>query len=107
MLTGPRVMLRRFQHADVAKFVAYRSDPQVARFQSWDAPYPRDAVTDPPGVAPEIHEFCTSGEQPSEFLRPARYPERDGQGDQLGTFDTDGVQVRGPRGGGSLGRRSV
>jgi len=37
-LAGPRVALRRFHPDDVAKFVAYRSSEQVARFQSWDAP---------------------------------------------------------------------
>ena len=41
-LAGPRVALRRFHPGDVAKFVAYRSSEQVARFQSWDAPYPRE-----------------------------------------------------------------
>jgi hypothetical protein len=41
VLTGPRVMLRRFQPGDLATFVAYRSSAEVARFQSWDAPYPR------------------------------------------------------------------
>src|SRR5215831_9147539 len=41
-LAGERVMLRRFRPADVAEFVAYRSCAEVARFQSWDAPYPRD-----------------------------------------------------------------
>jgi RimJ/RimL family protein N-acetyltransferase len=39
-LAGPRVALRRFHTDDLAKFVAYRSCEQVARFQSWDAPYP-------------------------------------------------------------------
>lgn len=39
-LTGERVTLRRFKPADVKPFVAYRSDPDVARYQSWDAPYP-------------------------------------------------------------------
>jgi RimJ/RimL family protein N-acetyltransferase len=39
-LAGPRVALRRFRPDDAATFVAYRSDEQVARFQSWDAPYP-------------------------------------------------------------------
>ena len=29
-----------FRPEDVAEFVAYRSDPGVARYQSWDAPYP-------------------------------------------------------------------
>lgn len=33
--------LRRFGLADLAELVAYRSSAQVARFQSWDAPYPR------------------------------------------------------------------
>jgi RimJ/RimL family protein N-acetyltransferase len=41
-LSGPRVALRRFHPDDLAKFVAYRSSEQVGRFQSWDAPYPRD-----------------------------------------------------------------
>ena len=41
-LAGERVLLRRFQLADVAGFVAYRSCADVARFQSWDAPYPRE-----------------------------------------------------------------
>ena len=40
-LAGPRVVVRRFRPDDVTVFVAYRSDEQVARFQSWDAPYPR------------------------------------------------------------------
>jgi hypothetical protein len=40
---GQRVALRRFHLGDVAEFVAYRSSEQVARFQSWDAPYPREA----------------------------------------------------------------
>jgi RimJ/RimL family protein N-acetyltransferase len=41
-LAGDRVVLRRFGLADVAEFVVYRSSGQVARFQSWDAPYPRE-----------------------------------------------------------------
>jgi len=41
-LAGARVTLRRFHRNDVATFVAYRSDEQVARYQSWDAPYPRE-----------------------------------------------------------------
>ena len=43
-LAGPRVMLRRFQLADAAGFAAYRSDPDVARYQGWDVPYPRAAA---------------------------------------------------------------
>ena len=42
-LAAARVELRRFQPADVDGFVAYRSSAAVARYQSWDAPYPRAA----------------------------------------------------------------
>jgi RimJ/RimL family protein N-acetyltransferase len=41
-LAGRRVALRRFDLGDLAEFVAYRSSARVARFQSWDAPYPRE-----------------------------------------------------------------
>jgi RimJ/RimL family protein N-acetyltransferase len=34
-----RLLLRRFRHADLDAFVAYRSDESVARFQSWDQSY--------------------------------------------------------------------
>jgi RimJ/RimL family protein N-acetyltransferase len=39
-LAGQRVVLRRFRPGDLTPFVAYRSSPEVARFQGWDAPYP-------------------------------------------------------------------
>jgi aminoglycoside 6'-N-acetyltransferase len=31
--------LRRFRIEDAASFAAYRSDPEVARYQSWESPY--------------------------------------------------------------------
>jgi RimJ/RimL family protein N-acetyltransferase len=34
-----RLLLRPFRADDLEAFVAYRSDPEVARFQSWDATY--------------------------------------------------------------------
>lgn len=39
-LTTARLELRRFRVDDLEAFVAYRSDPEVARYQSWLAPYP-------------------------------------------------------------------
>jgi aminoglycoside 6'-N-acetyltransferase len=39
-LLADRIALRRFTLADLTTFVAYRSDPDVARYQGWDAPYP-------------------------------------------------------------------
>lgn len=35
-----RLVLRRFRLADAEQFAAYRSDPVVARFQSWEPPMP-------------------------------------------------------------------
>jgi len=34
-----RLRLRPFERDDLEAFVAYRSDPEVARYQSWDHPY--------------------------------------------------------------------
>jgi RimJ/RimL family protein N-acetyltransferase len=34
-----RLVLRLLQAEDVAAFAAYRSDPEVARYQSWDSSY--------------------------------------------------------------------
>ena len=34
-----RLSLRPFQVDDLGAFVAYRSDPEVARYQSWDCTY--------------------------------------------------------------------
>jgi RimJ/RimL family protein N-acetyltransferase len=35
-LTTSRLIIRRFQASDLESFVAYRADPEVARFQSWE-----------------------------------------------------------------------
>jgi RimJ/RimL family protein N-acetyltransferase len=45
-LQTDRLTLRRFQESDLAAFATYRSDPFVARYQSWTVPYTLDhAVT--------------------------------------------------------------
>lgn len=38
-LRTARLVVRRFRRADVPTFAAYRSDPVVARYQSWDVPF--------------------------------------------------------------------
>jgi RimJ/RimL family protein N-acetyltransferase len=35
-LASPRLILRRFRPEDLDRFVAYRADPEVARYQSWE-----------------------------------------------------------------------
>jgi RimJ/RimL family protein N-acetyltransferase len=39
-LTAERVVLRRLRATDLPAFAAYRSDPEVARYQSWVEPFP-------------------------------------------------------------------
>jgi RimJ/RimL family protein N-acetyltransferase len=34
-----RLLLRPFRGDDLGSFVAYRSDPEVARYQSWESTY--------------------------------------------------------------------
>jgi RimJ/RimL family protein N-acetyltransferase len=38
LIATERLVLRRFRAADAETLAAYRSDPQVARYQSWTAP---------------------------------------------------------------------
>lgn len=41
-LESPRLIVRSLCEADLDAFAAYRSDPEVARYQSWEAPYSRE-----------------------------------------------------------------
>ena len=38
-ICSERLVLRRFDEGDAVGLAAYRSDPEVARYQSWDAPF--------------------------------------------------------------------
>jgi RimJ/RimL family protein N-acetyltransferase len=40
-ITSARFLLRPFEADDLTAFVAYRSDPDVARYQSWSSSYSR------------------------------------------------------------------
>ncbi len=42
-ISTERLVLRPLREADLEKFLAYRNDPEVARFQSWDG-LSRDAT---------------------------------------------------------------
>lgn len=43
-LLTPRLEIRRFRLDDARLFAAYRSDPEVARYQGWEVPYPLAAA---------------------------------------------------------------
>lgn len=40
-----RLTLRSFEDADTFVFAGYRSDPEVARYQGWDAPFSMELAT--------------------------------------------------------------
>ncbi|HEX6857814.1 MAG TPA: GNAT family protein [Streptosporangiaceae bacterium] len=80
-LAGPRLTLRRFRAADAPVFAAYRSVPEVARYQSWDTPFPVAAAEEAIG----------------EML--ARHPDTPGEWFQFAAVLRDG----GPDGGELIG----
>jgi RimJ/RimL family protein N-acetyltransferase len=44
-LETPRLILRSFTEHDIKPFMLYRSDPQVARYQGWEAPFSWEQAT--------------------------------------------------------------
>ena len=36
-LESPRIVLRHFREADLPSFLAYRNDPEIAKYQSWES----------------------------------------------------------------------
>ena len=50
-----RLLLRNFNASDLEAFLAYRNDPAVARYQSWDVPYPREKAEEFIAELSDIH----------------------------------------------------
>lgn len=46
VIVTPRLTLRPFRPADLPAFLAYRNDPEVARFQGWATPMSEEAARD-------------------------------------------------------------
>ncbi len=44
LLTTARLLVRRFVIGDTERFHTYRNDPEVARWQGWSLPYPRESA---------------------------------------------------------------
>ncbi|MBL8101491.1 MAG: GNAT family N-acetyltransferase [Anaerolineales bacterium] len=42
LLNTKRLVLRNFNDSDLETFLAYRNDPEVARYQGWSLPYSRE-----------------------------------------------------------------
>jgi RimJ/RimL family protein N-acetyltransferase len=41
LLETGRLVIRTFRDDDLEAFIAYRNDPEVAKYQGWSVPYPR------------------------------------------------------------------
>lgn len=56
LLETERLIIRPFKDSDLDALLAYRNDPEVARYQGWDIPYPREKaikwVTNPDVIVP-------------------------------------------------------
>lgn len=42
LLNTQRLIIRNFKDSDLESFLAYRNDPEVAKYQGWGTPYPRE-----------------------------------------------------------------
>src|SRR5215213_4452670 len=69
-IESERLILRRFEDSDLAPFVAYRNDPEVAKYQSWDSFDERDArafiremESAQPGVPGERFQFAVESKE--------------------------------------------
>jgi RimJ/RimL family protein N-acetyltransferase len=64
-IESERLRIRRFKDSDLASFMAYRNDPEVARYQSWDScdeqeagAFIREMESAPAGVPGEWFQFA-------------------------------------------------
>lgn len=42
LLNSPRLIIRNFKDSDIESFLVYRNIPEVAKYQGWKIPYPRE-----------------------------------------------------------------
>jgi RimJ/RimL family protein N-acetyltransferase len=69
-IESERLILRRFEDSDLAPFVAYRNDPEVAKYQSWDSfderaarAFIREMESAQPGVLGEWFQFAVESKE--------------------------------------------
>ncbi|MET0144687.1 MAG: GNAT family N-acetyltransferase [Ilumatobacteraceae bacterium] len=104
----PRLELRPLRAADAPAFATYRSDPAIARFQSWDAPYP---LADAERLIAEQAEL--GGPVPGAWIQIAVCLDGELTGDVAvglnaeGTIATIGYTVAAPFQGRGIAREAV
>jgi RimJ/RimL family protein N-acetyltransferase len=74
-IESERLILRRFRDSDLAPFVAYRNDPEVARYQSWDSfderearAFIREMGSAQPGVPGEWFQFAVESKESGNLV---------------------------------------
>jgi RimJ/RimL family protein N-acetyltransferase len=74
-IESERLRLRRFEDSDLAPFMAYRNDPEVARYQSWDScdeqearAFIREMESARPGVPGEWFQFAIESEETGALI---------------------------------------
>ena len=104
-LDTPRLRLRAFQMEDAAAFAAYRSDPLVARYQGWQAPFTLDQAREfiaemqatRPGLLDEWYQIAIELKQDGRLIGDCAFyilPE-DGQQAEIGFTLTRAYQGQG------------
>jgi len=74
-IESERLRIRRFEDSDLAPFMSYRNDPEVARYQSWDSldeqeakAFIREAGSAQPGVPGEWFGFVIESKETGALL---------------------------------------
>ena len=74
-IESKRLWIRRFKDCDLAPFMAYRNDPEVARYQSWDSldeqeakAFIREAGSAQPGVPGEWFGFAIESKETQDLI---------------------------------------
>lgn len=73
-LETPRLILRPFEERDVVPFAAYRSDPEVARYQGWEMPYSLEKAA---RFVAEMSQMAQA--VPGQWMQLAAERKQDGQ----------------------------
>jgi RimJ/RimL family protein N-acetyltransferase len=74
-IESERLSIRRFKDTDLAPFMAYRNDPEVARYQSWDSceereagAFIREVKSAQPGVPGEWFQFAIESKEMGDIV---------------------------------------
>jgi RimJ/RimL family protein N-acetyltransferase len=74
-IESERLRIRRFEDSDLAPFMAYRNDPEVARYQSWDScdeqearALIREMESAQPGVPGEWFQFAIESKETEDLI---------------------------------------